>query len=135
MSLLPPSWTNTVSVFRPQESLTRPVNRHTSLIRFLPAALSSFLSPRDSHSHAHTHSSTQKHKQTPVKYLTTLLSLHRLCHHLLYCISLSVSLPVLSAHLLSLLSFLPSLSSVHLFTYFHGALISPWPERTGYIPP
>ena len=43
------------------------------------------------HTHTHTHTSTQKHKQTPVKYLTTLVSLHCLCHHLLYCISLSVS--------------------------------------------
>ncbi len=58
MSLLPPSWTNTVSLFRPQESLTRPVNRHTSLVGSLPAALSSFLSHRDSHSHAHAHTYT-----------------------------------------------------------------------------
>lgn len=59
MSLLPPSWTNTVSLFRLQESLTRPVNRHTSLVRSLPDAMSSSLSPRDSHSHAHTHTKAQ----------------------------------------------------------------------------
>lgn len=39
MSHVPRSWTNTVSLFRPQKSLTCLVNRHTSLIRSLPPLL------------------------------------------------------------------------------------------------
>lgn len=107
-----PPWALIPPLFKTRESLTRPVNRHTSLV---PATLP----------HAHTHNHTQRHKQSRVKYLTVQVSLHCFCHHLLYCISSSVSLPVLSAHLLSLMSFLPSFSSVHLFSYFSSAFIRP----------
>lgn len=117
MSLLPPSWSNTVSLFRPQESLTGPVNWHTLLVRSLPAALSSFLSPRDSQSHAHTHTGTQKHKQTTVKYLTALLILHCLGHHLSYCLLICLPACSLSSSVVSAVfpSFLFFCSSVQLF--------------------
>ena len=128
MSLLPPSRTNTVSLFRPQESLTCPVNRHTSLVRSLslPAALSSFLSPRDSHTQTHTSFRTQKHKQTPVKYLTTLLSLHCLCHHLLYCILVCLPACSFSSSVVSAVfpSFSLFSSSVQLFPHnLHQPLV------------
>lgn len=92
MSLLPPSWTNTVSLFRLQESLTRPVNRHTSLVRSLPDAMSSSLSPRDSHSHAYTHTKAQTNPSEIFNHATHL------------------ALPLLSFVILYLLVCLPACS-------------------------
>lgn len=124
MSLLPPSWTNTVSLFRQQESLTRPVNRHTSLIRLLTAARSSFLSPRDSHTHARTHTHTQQKRQqtkaqrSPSEIFnhTTQFALRLLSFvilHLLVCLAVcSLSSSVVSAAFPSFPSFS---SSVQLF--------------------
>lgn len=112
MSLRPPSWTNTVSLFRLQESLTCPVNRHTSLVRSLPAAMSSFLPPRDSHSHAHTHkhTRTQKRKTNPSEifnHATHPALPLIICHTVSPCLS-----PCLFSRLicyLCCLSFLPFL--------------------------
>lgn len=137
MSFLPCSWTNTVLLFRPQESLTCPVNRHTSLVHALPAALSSFRSPRDSqsqihkHTHVHSHSSTQKHKQAPVKYLTTLPSSAIICYTVSACL-----LPCLFSRLiccLCCLSFLPFLLVI--CSVISMKIISPWPKCTKYILP
>ena len=121
MSHLPPSWTNTVSLFNPQESLTLPVNRRPPLVRLLcpPFCLQGTHTHANLHTntHTHTHSSssgTQRHKQVPVKYLTTPLSSYCLCHHLCLLVCLlacSLGSSVFSA-IFPIYSFLPFICSV-----------------------
>lgn len=117
MSLLLPSWTLS-SLFRPEESLTRPITGHTSLV---PAALSSFSSPRDSCCHIQAHTKAQINPSEIFNHASQLalpppsfVTLYLLvCLPALLCSLGSSVVAAVSPSFLFL--------SVHLFSYFHRA--------------
>lgn len=120
----PHSLLDTVSLFRPQESLTRPVNRHTSLV---PAALSSFLSRRDPHSHTRTHTNALTKAQTSPSEIfnrARQLALPPPSFIILYLLVCPAACSLSSSVVSAVFFFLP-FSSVHLFSPLSRAPVSP----------
>lgn len=100
----PRSLLDTVALFRPQESLTRPVNRHTSLV---PAALSSFLSRRDTHTHANALTKAQT-SPSEIFNRARQLALPPLSFIILYLLVCPAACSLGSSVVSAVFSFLPS---------------------------